>query len=159
MNNPSFRQLLKRPIELLAFGFGSGLSPRAPGTIGTLAAIPLYILLSQSSLLNYSLLVVVAATAGIYICGRTSRELGVRDHQGIVWDEFVGYWLAMWGMPFNWYWPLLGFVIFRAFDIAKPWPISWCDRNIHGGFGIMFDDILAGAVTCGILHLLQYWFW
>lgn len=147
----------RRPVQFLAFGFGSGLSPRAPGTVGTLVAVPLYWTFAHWSLPWYSLLVLAAALLGIWICGAASRELGVHDHPGIVWDEFVGYWITLWAVPVDWVWMLAGFVVFRVFDIAKPWPISHLDRKVKGGFGIMIDDILAGIMACGTLHL-ALWF-
>ena len=157
MNKLGFQQLLQNPIQLLAFGFGSGLSPRAPGTVGTVVAIPLYLLIAQLSLPMYSFIVLIAAAAGIYLCDKSSDQLGVLDHPGIVWDEFVGYWVAMWALPTNVILIISGFFLFRAFDILKPWPISWCDRKIHGGWGIMLDDIIAGIATCVILHLVNYY--
>jgi phosphatidylglycerophosphatase A len=143
----------RSPVQFLAFGFGSGLSPRAPGTAGTLAAVPLYWLISDWSLLQYSALVLVAALLGIWICGVASRQLRVHDHPGIVWDEFVGYWITMWAVPVDWLWILAGFVVFRVYDIAKPWPVSQLDKQVKGGFGIMIDDVLAGVMACATLHL------
>jgi phosphatidylglycerophosphatase A len=143
----------RNPVQFLAFGFGSGLSPWAPGTAGTLAAIPLYCVAAQWSLLQYTVALVLAAVAGISICGVASRELGVHDHGGIVWDEFVGYWITMWAVPFDWLWVIIGFFVFRVFDIAKPWPVGWLDRRVEGGLGIMADDWLAGLMACGTLHL------
>jgi phosphatidylglycerophosphatase A len=156
MNDRVKPRLLTSPAQLLAFGFGSGLSPKAPGTMGTLAAIPLYLALSQLSLPLYSLAVIVSIVAGIWICGRASAEMKVHDHPGIVWDEFVGFWITLWAIPAQWPWVLAGFVVFRLFDIAKPWPISWLDRNVHGGWGIMVDDILAGIFSCALLHLAGF---
>ncbi len=143
----------RSPVQFLAFGFGSGLSPRAPGTAGTLAAVPLYWLVADWSLPWYSAFVLAAALLGIWICGAASRELGVHDHPGIVWDEFVGYWITLWAVPVDWVWMLAGFVVFRVFDIVKPWPISHLDRKVQGGFGIMIDDILAGVMSCATLQL------
>lgn len=143
----------RSPVQFLAFGFGSGLSPRAPGTAGTLVAVPLYWLISDWNLLQYSALVLLAALLGIWICGVASRQLRVHDHPGIVWDEFVGYWITMWAVPVDWLWILAGFVVFRVYDIAKPWPVSQLDKQVKGGFGIMIDDILAGAMACATLHL------
>ena len=145
--------ILRNPVQFLAFGFGSGLSPRAPGTAGTLMAVPLYWLVSDWSLLWYSLFILVTALLGVWICDVASRQLGVHDHPGIVWDEFVGYWLTLWAMPPNWLWIVAGFVVFRVFDIVKPWPISVLDRKVKGGLGIMVDDILAGVMACATLHL------
>ena len=141
------------PIQFLAFGFGSGLAPRAPGTFGTLAAVPIYWLVADWSLLEYSALILVTAVLGIWICGAASRQLNVHDHPGIVWDEFVGYWITMWAVPVDWVWILAGFVVFRVFDIAKPWPINVLDKKVAGGFGIMIDDILAGVMACITLHI------
>jgi phosphatidylglycerophosphatase A len=148
---------LRDPVQLLAFGFGSGLAPRAPGTAGTVAALPLYLLLSALPLAAYTAVVLAAAVLGVLICGVASRRLGVHDHPGIVWDEFVGLWIALWAVPVTPAWVLAGFVLFRFFDIVKPWPIKAADRNVTGGVGIMLDDILAGVATCGLLHLaLQF---
>ena len=141
------------PIQFLAFGFGSGLAPKAPGTFGTLAAVPIYWFIADWSLLEYSALIVVTAVLGIWICGAASRQLNVHDHPGIVWDEFVGYWITMWAVPVDWVWILAGFVVFRVFDIAKPWPINVLDKKVAGGFGIMIDDILAGVMACITLHI------
>jgi len=152
--NPTFAQLLRSPTLMLAFGFGSGLSPKAPGTMGTLAAIPLWWLLAQLPLSTYLVVVLVAAVAGILICGRAADRLGVHDHGGIVWDEFVGFWIAMAALPVTWQSLILGFVLFRLFDILKPWPISWLDRRVSGGFGIMIDDVIAGLAAAGVITLL-----
>lgn len=143
----------RSPVQFLAFGFGSGLSPRAPGTMGTLVAVPIYCAIAYWSLAWYSVFVVMAALLGIWICGAASRELQVHDHPGIVWDEFVGYWITMWAVPVDWVWMLAGFVAFRVYDIAKPWPISQLDRKVKGGFGIMVDDVLAGVFACATLHM------
>jgi len=146
-------RVLRSPTLFLAFGLGSGLSPRAPGTAGTLVALLLYLPLAQWGLVAYSVVVVVAALFGIWLCGHASRLLGVHDHPGIVWDEFVGCWITLWALPVEGLWLAAGFVVFRIYDIAKPWPIGQLDRGVHGGLGIMLDDIVAGAMACGTLHL------
>lgn len=143
---------LREPVHLLAFGFGAGLSPRAPGTVGTLVAIPVYLLFAGQPLWLYSLIVVAAGILGVWICGQSADRLAVHDHPGIVWDEFVGLWIALWAVPVEPLWVAAGFVAFRVFDIAKPWPISWLDENAKGGFGIMIDDIVAGFFACLVLH-------
>jgi phosphatidylglycerophosphatase A len=145
------------PAQFLAFGFGSGLAPVAPGTAGTAVAVPLCYLMGGLSLPAYSAVVVAAALLGIWICGAASRELQVHDHPGIVWDEFVGYWVTMWALPLSWPWLLAGFLLFRVLDVLKPWPVSALDRKVGGGLGIMVDDILAGAMACAILHAAR-WF-
>jgi len=154
--NPTFSQLLRSPILLLAFGFGSGLSPKAPGTMGTLAAIPLWWLLAQLPLTSYLIVVLIAAVVGITICGRAADQMGVHDHGGIVWDEFVGFWIAMAALPVTWTSMILGFVLFRLFDILKPWPISWLDKKVSGGFGIMIDDVIAGLAAAAVIYFLDY---
>jgi phosphatidylglycerophosphatase A len=139
----------------LAFGLGSGAAPKAPGTFGTLAAVPIFIwLLQDLSTMAYLAVLVVTSLVGIYLCGKTSKDLGVHDHSGIVWDEFVGFWITMFLAPAGWFYIVLGFVLFRLFDILKPWPISWVDKHVHGGFGIMFDDILAGLMSFVVLQAL-----
>jgi phosphatidylglycerophosphatase A len=151
---PQFR---RHPVQWLAFGFGSGLSPWAPGTAGTLLAVPLYFLLCRLSLPAYTVLLVLAALLGVWICGAASRQLHVHDHPGIVWDEFVGFWITMWAIPPNWVWVLAGFAVFRLYDIVKPWPVRVLDRKVGGGFGIMVDDMLAGAMACLTLHIALRW--
>jgi len=147
---------LKNPIHFLALGFGSGLMPKAPGTFGTLAAIPVFLLLSQFDLWLFISLTVVISIAGIYICSYTSKALGVHDHSGIVIDEIAGYLITMIAVPAEWMWVLAGFILFRVFYIFKPWPISWIDKNMHGGFGIMFDDVVAGFLALLCLHLIMF---
>ena len=154
-NNPSPSELLRSPTLMLAFGFGSGLSRLAPGTVGTIAAIPLWWLLTQLSQPLYLGTVLVAAIVGVSICGSASKQLGVHDHGGIVWDEFVGFWVAMAFLPVSPVSVVMGFTLFRLFDIVKPWPISWLDKNLTGGLGIMIDDIVAGLVAGGCAWLLQ----
>ncbi|WP_432697372.1 phosphatidylglycerophosphatase A family protein [Marinobacterium sp. YM272] len=144
----------RNPIHFLAFGLGSGASPWAPGTVGTLAAVPLWYLLAQLPLITYLLIVLAAFAVGCWLCQRTSDDLGVHDHGGIVWDEFVGYWITMIAVPVAPLWAVLGFVLFRVFDILKPWPIRWADKRVHGGFGIMLDDLIAGVFAAVVLQLV-----
>ncbi|OMH39369.1 phosphatidylglycerophosphatase A [Motiliproteus sp. MSK22-1] len=144
----------RNPIHLLAFGFGSGAASFAPGTWGTVAALLPYYFLQDLSLLPYLAVIVISFLAGIYICGQTSKDLKVHDHGGIVWDEFVGLWITLMAVPTGWHWVALGFVLFRIFDIAKPWPIRWADRQVSGGFGIMLDDVLAGIYAWIVLQLI-----
>ena len=146
--------LLRDPGHLLALGFGSGLAPRAPGTFGTLAAIPVYLLCAPLAPAFYLLVIVAAFGLGVWLCGRTARALGVHDHPGIVWDEIVGYLLTMTLAPPGWPWVVLGFACFRLFDIWKPWPIRALDRSVHGGMGIMLDDLLAGAAAGAAVALV-----
>ena len=147
-------QLLLHPVHCLALGFGSGLVPRAPGTAGTLVAIPLYLLMQMLSLNLYLPLVIALFLLGIPVCAHTARRLGVHDHPAIVWDEIVGYLVTMTLAPPGWVWVAAGFVLFRLFDIIKPWPIGWSDRRVHGGLGIMLDDLLAGVMAAAVLQLL-----
>lgn len=146
----------KNPIHFLAIGLGSGAAKKAPGTWGTVAGLLLYLPLSLCPDWIYGAVVVVSALLGIYLCGKTSRDWEVHDHSGIVWDEFVGFWITMFLIPVTWYWIALGFVLFRLFDILKPWPISWCDKHVHGGFGIMLDDVLAGILAWASLYAIVH---
>lgn len=158
MMRPTPAAILTNPVHCLAFGFGAGLAPKAPGTVGTLVAIPLHFLLVQVAfnLAAYMAMIVAAFIVGIYLCGKTARDLGVHDHGGIVWDEFVGYWITMILVPLTWYWVLAGFLAFRFFDIIKPWPIGWLDKKVHGGFGIMLDDAIAGLYAGVIIQVAMY---
>ena len=145
---------LRDPINFLAFGLGSGCVAKAPGTWGTATAVVLYFPLQACfSVSEYVFLLLVAALAGVWICDHASKVLGVHDHGGIVWDEFVGFWLTMVAAPPGLEWVLLGFLLFRLFDIWKPWPISWLDKKVHGGFGIMVDDVLAGLFALLVIQL------
>lgn len=148
---------LAKPVHFLALGFGSGLAAKAPGTFGTLAAIPLYLLMTHLSLPLYLGITVLSAIAGIYICGKAAKDMGVHDHGAIVWDEVVGLLITMAAAPTGLIWLALGFGLFRFFDIVKPWPIRWLDAKIHGGFGIMIDDVLAGVFAFISLQLLFIW--
>ena len=139
--------MLANPLHLLALGFGSGLAPRAPGTFGTVLAIPIYLLIEGLALPYYLAVLVVAFAIGVFLCGYTSKALEVHDHPGIVWDEFVGYWLTMFMAPAGWLWIAIGFLLFRLLDIFKPWPIKWVDKQVKGGLGIMLDDVLAGIMA------------
>jgi len=162
MNNkkPKIKDLNKKvltsPVHFLAFGFGSGLAPSAPGTFGTLMAVPLYLLMSQFALFTYLFITALVCIAGVWICGKSSEKLGVHDHSGIVWDEFAGYFITMILAPTGWLWVIIGFALFRLFDIWKPWPISILDKQVHGGLGIMVDDILAGFFALICLQILAY---
>ncbi|MBR7888890.1 phosphatidylglycerophosphatase A [Marinomonas sp. A79] len=157
MANSAPASVWRNPIHFLAFGLGSGAAPKAPGTFGTLAAVPIFIWLLQGlGTTEYLFMLVSTSLVGIYLCGKTSKDMGVHDHSGIVWDEFVGYWITMFLAPAGWMYIVLGFVLFRLFDILKPWPISWVDKHVHGGFGIMFDDILAGLMSFVVLQALVH---
>ena len=149
----SARHVFTNPIHFLAYGFGAGLSPKAPGTLGTLAAIPLYIALSYLEPWLYATLTLAAFVAGVFICGYTSRRLGIEDPKSVVWDEVVGFLVAMAFVPFGLVWIAAGFVLFRLLDILKPWPIRWLDRRVKGGFGIMLDDAVAAVPVCILLNL------
>ncbi|WP_375752953.1 phosphatidylglycerophosphatase A [Vibrio sp. HN007] len=164
MTNPLDRISLSNPWHLLAVGFGSGLSPIIPGTMGTLAAVPFYLLLAHTPLPVYLLLTLVSCLVGIKICQVTSDDMQVHDHGSIVWDEFAGFWITMlvvplFGLPvFDWKIILTGFVLFRFFDMVKPWPIGWLDKRMHGGLGIMIDDIVAGVIAAVGLYICCVYF-
>ena len=153
MNIPP--SIWRNPIHFLAFGLGSGAMPVAPGTFGTLVAIPLYLLQVSFPLWFYLVTVVLLFAIGVWLCGVTSHDLGVHDHSGIVWDEIVGYLVTMIAVPDSIAWVIGGFILFRLFDIWKPWPIRWVDRQVSGGFGIMFDDILAGLYALLVLQAVN----
>lgn len=140
------------PSHFLGFGFGSGLIPVMPGTMGSLAAIPVILLMSYLPLIAYIMVTIFAAIMGVFICQKVSDDLGVHDHGAIVWDEIVGMMIVFIAVPISWHSLFLGFVLFRIFDIFKPWPISYLDKNVHGGWGIMVDDLVAGLLSLVCLH-------
>jgi len=146
----------KNPIHFIAFGFGSGAIPIAPGTFGTLLAIPFYLVFQHASNLGYILFLLITILGSIWICNKASADLGVDDHQGMCLDEFIGYFVTMYHAPHGWGWIILGFILFRIFDIWKPWPIRFIDNNIHGGFGMILDDVLAGIYSCILIQILRY---
>ncbi|MFV2029227.1 phosphatidylglycerophosphatase A [Neisseria sp. S1] len=157
---PSFTWLKSRPICLLGFGFGSGLAPVAPGTFGTLPALPMAFLLHLIGVSGWWMAIFCAILFvwGIYICRQTEAELGIQDYGGIVWDEIVGMMLVLAFIPFYWGWWLAAFILFRVFDALKPWPIKWFDARVHGGLGIMLDDFIAALLTLLVLNVAQIWF-
>jgi len=149
---------LSNPVHFLALGFGSGLIKPAPGTWGTLAAVPIYLGIAHTPLIQLPIflaLIVITFIVGCYLCGKTASDVGVHDHGAIVWDEIVGYLLTMAFVAPNLSNIIAGFILFRIFDIIKPWPIKVLDRKVHGGFGIMIDDVLAAVFAGVILFLLQ----
>jgi phosphatidylglycerophosphatase A len=135
----------------VAFGFGSGLSRYAPGTVGTVAAIPFALLLKSLPMVWFWLVLATLFLAGIHLCDISSKRLGQHDPGGIVWDEMVAYWLTVAFLPVSWPWWLAAFILFRFFDILKPWPIRQVEKRFSGGLGIMLDDIVAAAYAMAIL--------
>lgn len=153
---PGWQFLLSHPAHLLSFGFGSGLARKAPGTFGTLAAFPIYWFLAPRlpDWLFLSMLV-CAFAIGVWACNITGKALGVSDYGGIVWDEIVAFMLVLFFTPPGWYWSLLAFALFRFFDIVKPQPIRYFDNNLHGGLGVMFDDLLAAGYALLCLSVIK----
>lgn len=150
---PGLQDLCRSPANFLALGFGSGLAPTAPGTFGTLAAVPLWFLM-PGALVPYLLITGVLFVVGIWCCGACARALGVHDHGAIVWDEIVGYFITMLAVPHDLLWAVVGFALFRLFDVWKPWPIRVIDRKVDGGLGIMLDDVLAAAFAGIVMQCL-----
>lgn len=159
MMRPTLRLLVSHPAHLISLGFGSGLSPRAPGTAGTLAAWLLYPLL-RAPVSDFIFLTLMASffVAGIITADRTGRALGASDHGAIVWDEMVAFWLVLFFTPATLFWQAIAFVLFRFFDIVKPPPIRWADSRVKGGFGVMLDDILAAGYAVLVLAILVHFF-
>lgn len=154
---PSKRALLAHPAGWIATGFGSGLSPFAPGTAGSAAALVPWLVLRELAWPWYVLVLALAFVLGVWAAGAVVRELGVEDPGVIVWDEFVGQWIALaplLAFPRGWPWITAGFLLFRLFDVLKPWPASWADRRVKGGFGVMLDDVLAGLYAALALAIM-----
>lgn len=148
------RSIWTNPIHFIACGFGAGLLPWVPGTWGTLVAIPIYFILIQFPLWFYITITVLFNIAGIWLCGVTNRDFGTDDHPAAVWDEIAAFLIVLIAVPPKWYYIAIGFVLFRIFDIWKPWPIRWVDKNVHGGFGVMLDDIIAAIFAFIILRFI-----
>jgi phosphatidylglycerophosphatase A len=148
---------VRKAAHFLAFGFGSGKMPFAPGTFGTLAAIPVYLLLQSLTAPVYAAVVVSLFILGIGLCQVTEQHLGTHDHGSIVWDEIVGYLVTMFMAPSGWEWIVLGFILFRLFDIWKPFPIRQIEHRIRGGFGNMLDDLLAGIYAWLVLQVVAHY--
>jgi len=157
MKHADLRFIFAHPAHLLAFGFGAGLAPKAPGTWGTLVAFPIYLALASLGTASYWGVIGLFLVAGIWICGKTGNALGVHDHGGIVWDEIAAFLMVL---PFshqNGWGFVLAFALFRLFDIWKPFPIAWFDKRIEGGLGVMLDDVLAAIYAIAVLYLLNPW--
>lgn len=153
---PDLQLLFSHPAHFFSLGFGSGLVPKGPGTAGTLVAFPLFWLLApRMGDYPFLLFLLIAYFIGVWICDKTGRALGVHDHGGIVWDEIVAFMLVLFFTPDNVYWQILAFVLFRFFDIVKPQPIKYFDQNMHGGMGVMFDDLLAAGYALLCLALIK----
>jgi phosphatidylglycerophosphatase A len=151
------RFVISHPAHFFAFGFGAGLSPYAPGTAGTLVAFPLFFLLRGLDPVIYFSVVAVLYVAGVWICDVAGKAVGVADHGGIVWDEIVAFLLVLPFAPPTLLGYALAFFLFRLFDIWKPFPIRYADKHIHGGFGVMFDDLLAAIYAVACLLVLARW--
>lgn len=153
------RRLMATPAGWIATGLGSGLAPKAQGTFGSLAAIvPWLVLHAVLPVWGWLLLIAVSFAVGVWACNVAGRITGVDDHRSLVWDEFVGQWIAL--LPAlvvpGWAWVVAGFVLFRLFDVWKPWPIGWFDRRVKGGLGVMLDDVIAGIFAAIVLHIFQF---
>lgn len=147
------RALLRHPLGWIATGFGSGLSPRAPGTVGTAAALIPWWWLRALPLPDYLAALIVAFALGVWASQWVVNRSGINDPQVVVWDEFVGVWIALIAVPAGWGWMLAGFALFRLFDIWKPWPVRWADRRVHGGLGVMLDDVIAGGYALIVMRI------
>ncbi|MGH8183709.1 MAG: phosphatidylglycerophosphatase A family protein [Rhodanobacteraceae bacterium] len=149
------RQLMAHPAGWIATALGAGLSPKAPGTAGSLVALlPWWFLLRGLPVSWYVLVLVAGFLLGVWACEVSDRRLGMHDQGALVWDEVIGMWITLIAAPAAWWWMFVGFALFRLFDIWKPWPVSWADRRIHGGLGVMLDDVIAGIYALIVLQLV-----
>jgi len=157
--SPDLRYLARHPLRLIAFGFGLGLAPFAPGTVGTLGGFPLFWLIkwASPSVVAFFALVALLFAVGVVACARVGREVGVADYGGIVWDEIVAFVLILWFTPATLSGWAVAFFLFRLFDVWKPFPIRYFDARLKNGFGVMFDDLLAAFYTVVVLKLLFGW--
>lgn len=159
MITPNWRFILANPINFLAFGLGTGLSPKAPGTVGTLVGYPLYFLLIAYLPFNAVLVALIGLyLIGIWICDVAGKAVGVSDHSGIVWDEIVAMALVLSFSPQNIYGYVGAFLAFRLFDIVKPWPINLIDEKMANGHGVMLDDLLAAGYSIALIQIVLHFF-
>jgi len=149
------KRLMSHPAGWIATAFGAGLAPKAPGTAGSLVALlPWWFLLRGMSPGIYLAVLAAGFLLGVWACGVCDRRLGMHDQGALVWDEVVGMWITLFAVPPQWWWMVVGFALFRLFDIWKPWPVSWADRGVHGGLGVMLDDVVAGVYALVVLQLI-----
>ncbi len=151
------RSVWTNPVHFVASAFGLGTMPWMPGTWATLGAIPLCLALAVYPLWIYVLVTIICILSGIWLCGKTNRDLNTKDHPVCAWDEMSSFLLVMLGIPKTWYYFLIGFILFRLLDIFKPPPIGWVDRHIHGGVGVMLDDVIAALISWFILLVLVHY--
>lgn len=154
--------LMSHPSGWIATALGAGLVPKAPGTAGSaVALLPWWFLLRGLPPGAYAAVLVAGFVLGVWACGVAGRRIGAQDHGALVWDEVVAMWLTLWAVPGGWPWMVAGFLLFRLFDIWKPWPVRWADRRVHGGVGVMLDDVVAGVYALIVLQLaalaLPHW--
>ena len=155
-NQPNLKLLFQHPAYFFGLGFGSGLAKKAPGTLGTLMGLPLFWLIANYSFPTQLAVITALFVIGIYFCSATGKAIGVADHGGIVWDEIVAIMLVLTFTPMQWQWWLAAFLLFRLFDIWKPYPIRQCDARLKNGFGVMFDDLLAAVYAIISLKIILW---
>src|SRR5690348_6697537 len=149
------RRLMAHPAGWIATAVGAGLSPKAPGTAGSLVALlPWWFLLRDLPLGVYVAVLIAGFGLGVWACGVCDRRLGMHDQGALVWDEVIGMWITLFAAPRQWWWMVIGFALFRLFDIWKPWPVRLADRRVRGGFGVMLDDVVAGLFALAALQLI-----
>jgi phosphatidylglycerophosphatase A len=150
------RRLMASPAGWIACGFGSGFAPKAQGTFGSLAAILPWLLLRSLPIEYWLAIIAVSFAVGVWACGVAGRIIQVDDHRSLVWDEFVGQWIALIPALFTreWWVVPVAFGLFRAFDVRKPWPIGWFDKRVKGGLGVMLDDVIAGIFAAAALYAI-----
>jgi phosphatidylglycerophosphatase A len=153
---PVPRSVWERPTHFIAFGFGSGAMPFAPGTFGTLMAIPFYLLMQPLTHWQYLFFLVVITLLSMWLSDVVAKEINVHDHPGMCLDEIIGFLVTMFAVPSGFLWIAMGFILFRIFDILKPWPIHIIDKKVHGGFGIILDDVLAGIYSLIVIHIISW---
>ncbi len=152
----TLKTVVTNPVYLLAFGFGSGLAPVAPGTFGTFAGLPLYLGLALLPAWLYAVVTIAFTILGCWLCDVAEKDCGVPDHAGIVWDEIIGLLWTLWLVPTTVFGVMSGLVLFRLFDITKPWPIRVVDHQVKGGVGIMLDDLFAAVYAWVCLQALLW---
>ncbi len=153
--HPTPAAVWRNPLYFFGFGLGTGAIPFAPGTFGTLMAVPFYLLLRPLPLFAYLIFTLLFIAASSWLCSYLSRNMQTHDDPGMCIDEFAGFFVTMIHTPAHWWVVVSGVILFRFFDIFKPWPISFLDEHVSGGLGMVLDDVVAGIVSCLILQLFS----
>ena len=152
----SLQTVWTNPIHYTACCFGIGCLPLMPGTYATILSVGLYLILVKFSIVTFISILILLNIAGIWLCGKTNKDIGCNDHPAACFDELATFPICLIGVPFSWTQIIIAFILFRVLDILKPPPINYIDKNMHGGLGVMLDDVVAALITLACMHFLLF---